>query len=109
MSGNDCLCRWHQPYATLNFDTVEDLRKFLDSAEPEWVRPETEKPNTDEYVLTIIDSKYENTSFEHAFELAEYLGDEGWRLEAYPDYTDFKVLAWMRLPRLPKWVEDKDA
>ena len=63
-----------------------------------WIPVSERLPEYDEFVLVTANGKHKNITFEHAIELAVYAKDEGWILEAYPDWIDPNVTAWMPLP-----------
>ena len=78
----------------------------------EWIPVSERLPEYDEFVLVTANGKHNNITFEHAIELAVYAKDkvyakdEGWILEAYPDWLEPNVTAWMPLPEPYKEQND---
>ena len=72
----------------------------------EWIPVSERLPEYDEIVLVTANGKHNNITFEHAIELAVYAKDEGWILEAYPDWIGPNVTAWMPLPEPYKEQND---
>ena len=71
--------------------------------ENKWI-PVTERlPEEDccEY-LVVVNGIYRFVSYERAVEIAVYDEEEGWVLEAYPNWQDPIVTHWMPLPEPPK-------
>lgn len=71
-------------------------------AERRWI-PVTERlPEPDTQVLAIVSGRWENITFDRAYELASWSADEGWIMEAWPDLEDPEVTHWTPLPEPPK-------
>lgn len=71
--------------------------------ENKWI-PVTErlpKENCGEYLI-VVNGIYRFERFERAVEIAVYDEEEGWVLEAYPNWQDPIVTHWMPLPEPPK-------
>lgn len=73
---------------------------------PEWIPVSERLPEPEKMVLLIVSGKIKNISFVDAYELGEFDTDEGWILEMWPEWKDYKVTHWMPLPELPE--EEKD-
>ena len=63
-----------------------------------WIPTSERLPEYDELVLVTANGKHKNITFGNAIELAVYAKDEGWILEAYPDWLEPNVTAWIELP-----------
>ncbi|MBO5355725.1 MAG: DUF551 domain-containing protein [Clostridia bacterium] len=76
---------------------------------PCWVDAAEELPDTDQFVLGIVNGKYENITFQNAIQLVEYDG-KCWYLDGYPQIDAVNVTHWMPLPMGPgkeiRTVED---
>lgn len=65
----------------------------------EWIPVSERLPeDPDESVLITVNGTYKNITFEDAIMLAVYDKVEGWILEAYPDWLEPNVTAWIELP-----------
>lgn len=49
-------------------------------------------------VLTLVDGKYKNISFERAPMICAWFGNEGWFCNEYPEWDNPGVTHWMPLP-----------
>lgn len=82
---------------------MADLLKKLDEerSRHRWISVEEQLPYPEEMVLVQISGKpVENITLHDALKLAEYNRDEGWILEAYPEWEEAAPVAWMSLPEL---------
>ena len=53
--------------------------------------------------MAIVDGKpRENIELIGAVEFAEYGKDEGWFIEAYPEWVSPNITYWMPIPETPK-------
>ena len=79
------------------------LRAAIDTlSEFEWVDPKVELPPEDIVVLVVVDGKpVPNLTLEDAYELASYSKDEGWIMDAYPEWENPVVKKWMYIPEVP--------
>lgn len=74
----------------------------------EWIPVSERLPEDhDESVLITVNGTYKNITFEDAIMLAVYDKVEGWILEAYPDWLEPNVTAWIELPE--PYKEDCEA
>ena len=66
-----------------------------------WIPAEEQLPGLDEVVLVQVSGKpVENITLHDALQLANYNRDEGWILEAYPEWEEAAPVAWMSLTEL---------
>lgn len=71
--------------------------------ENRWI-PVTERlPEADAFVLACVNGEYKTIKFLHAVMTAEY-DDEGWSIEAFPEWRNLVVTHWMPLPESPEEV-----
>lgn len=83
--------------------TVEDAEERGEIGRvPRWI-PVTERlpKNVNEH-LVIVNGVWKNIHFKNACEMATYSADEGWILEAFPDWDAPVVTYWMPLPEPPE-------
>lgn len=65
----------------------------------EWIPCSERLPEDSEtMVLVQVSGRIKNITFEDALELASYDPDDGWILDAYPDWEYAQPTAWMPLP-----------
>jgi hypothetical protein len=55
----------------------------------------------EEFVLVFVNGRYHNIKFAGAAEIAMY-DEDGWWIEAYPEWKNPRVTHWMPLPDVPK-------
>ena len=67
----------------------------------EWIDVRDRLPEAGEFVLVIVNGKNKNITFKNALELAEHT-EEGWHLEAFPEFPDPQISHWMPLPDPPE-------
>lgn len=87
---------------------VYDTNAILDSIDeqptvemPRWI-PVTERlPDKEEFVLVVVNGRWHNIKFVNAAEIAMY-DEDGWWIEAYPEWKNPKVSHWMPLPSAPE-------
>ena len=110
----DDLCDICRSADCANCFSDKDFEKWIDM-QPKlnaWIPVSERLPEYDEFVLVTANGKHNNITFEHAIELAVYAKDkvyakdEGWILEAYPDWLEPNVTAWMPLPEPYKEQND---
>lgn len=92
----NCLNRLHTAAA----DTIEAQKKRIAELEEErrWI-PVTERmPQSDNQVLVIVSGRWENITFDRAYELASWSADEGWIMEAWPELENPEVTHWRPMP-----------
>lgn len=78
-------------------DRIEEL-----SASP-WISVKDRLPELEGVLLVIVDGKpKENIELIGSVELAEYWRDEGWFIEAYPEWENPNITYWMSIPETPK-------
>lgn len=79
------------------------LREAIDTLSGfECVDPKVELPPEDSVVLVVADGKpASNLTLKDAYELASYSKDEGWIMEAYPEWENAVVKKWMHIPEVP--------
>lgn len=85
-------------------DTIEAQQKRIAELEEErrWI-PVTERmPENDNQVLAIVSGRWENITFDHAYELASWSAEEGWIMEAWPELENPEVTHWKPLPESVK-------
>lgn len=70
------------------------------SAGPRWVPVTESLPDTDRFVLGIVDGKHGHITLENAVQLVEYDGSSWW-LDGYPNIDAVNVTHWMALPEGP--------
>lgn len=76
---------------------LEHLRELI-KAERRWI-PVTERlPEGDNQVLAIVSGRWKNITFDHSYELANWNSDEGWIMDAWPEFENPDVSHWMPLP-----------
>lgn len=67
---------------------------------PDWIDVRDKMPEADEFVLVVVNGKHKNIAFVNAIEIAAH-DDEGWYIEAYPDFENPQISHWMPLPEPP--------
>ena len=68
---------------------------------PRWI-PATERlPDKEEFVLVVVNGRWHNIKFVNAAQIAMY-DEDGWWIEAYPEWKNPKVSHWMPLPSAPE-------
>lgn len=77
-------------------DRIEEL------SAPQWISVKDRLPELEGVFLAIVDGKpNETVELIGAVELAEYWKDEGWFIEAYPEWEYPNITHWMPIPRTP--------
>ncbi|MGN0567113.1 MAG: DUF551 domain-containing protein [Acutalibacteraceae bacterium] len=77
-------------------DRIEEL-----SASP-WISVKDRLPELEGVFLVIVDGKPTTTiTLINAVEIAEYWRDEGWFIEAYPEWENPNITYWMPIPEMP--------
>lgn len=67
-----------------------------------WMRADAHKPTDGGAVIAIVSGKpKKNVTLVNALEVATYDPDEGWIVEAWPEWTEARVSWWM-VPRMPE-------
>ena len=61
----------------------------------------------EEFVLVFVNGRYHNIKFAGAAEIAMY-DEDGWWIEAYPEWKNPRVTHWMPLPDAPKEDEKEE-
>lgn len=91
--GHEHNCSTHG--CAILLEAIDTLSGF------EWIDPKVELPPEDVVVLVVVDGKPgPNLTLEDAYEFASYSKDEGWILEAYPEWEDAVVKKWMNIPEV---------
>ena len=72
--------------------------------ERRWIPMRERLPEPDKQVLAIVSGRWENITFDRAYELVSWSSDEGWVMEAWPELEDPEVTYWMPLPEPPEEV-----
>lgn len=67
-----------------------------------WISVKDKLPEDGLGVLVVVSGEYQNITFEMALELANYIKNYGWIIEAYPEWDNPKVTHWQHLPQAPK-------
>lgn len=68
---------------------------------PRWI-PVTERlPDKEEFVLVVVNGRWHNIKFVNAAQIAMY-DEDGWWIEAYPEWKNPKVSHWLPLPEPPE-------
>ena len=70
--------------------------------ERRWIPVGERLPEPDKKVLAIVSGRWENITFDRAYELMSWSSDEGWIMEAWPELEDPEVTHWMPLPKPPE-------
>lgn len=70
--------------------------------ERQWIPVGERLPEPDKKVLAIVSGRWENITFDRAYELMSWSSDEGWIMEAWPELEDPEVTHWMPLPEPPE-------
>lgn len=99
-----------EPYAVIECMTKEDYDTFVRllkrGRDSEWIDPAVELPaDPEENVLILVSGSYGCITFKRAYELATYNSDDGWILDAYPEWENPHVLYWTPLPDMPEESE----
>lgn len=107
-----CTRSWKEPYATIELMTKEDYDTFKRLVElgcnKEWIDPQVELPaDPKQLVLVLVSGRYNNITFKHAYELANYIPGEGWILEEYPSWENPQISHWTLLPEMPDALRDE--
>jgi len=73
-----------------------------------WISVRDGLPETEDLVLAIVSGKPKsNITLIDAPEIASYWrDDDGWLIDAYPDWDNPKVTYWMPIPEMPKKKEN---
>lgn len=67
---------------------------------PRWI-PVTERlPEKEEFVLVVVNGRWRNIKFVNAAQIAMY-DEDGWWIEAYPEWKNPMVSHWMLMPEPP--------
>ena len=95
-----CMGCGHEHNCSTNGCAI--LREAIDTLSGfEWIDPKVELPPEYDIVLVIVDGKPSpNLTLKDAYELAYYSKDEGWILEAYPEWEDAVVKKWINIPEV---------
>ena len=101
-----------KPYAIVECKTKEDYDMLMRLVErgrnSEWIDPAIELPvDPKQLVLVIVSGRYNNITFKHAYELANYFPGEGWVLEQYPSWESPQISHWTLLPEMPEVMHEK--
>lgn len=88
-------------YQQTRIDQLEAELAML-RKERRWIPAGERLPEPDKQVLAIVSGRWENITFDRAYELASWSSDEGWIMEAWPELEDPEVTYWMPLPKLPE-------
>ena len=67
-----------------------------------WISVEERLPEDSSFYLTVVNGQYGSITFEEAVELGAYDQDEGWLIEAWPEWENPGVTHWRPLPELPE-------
>lgn len=65
-----------------------------------WYSPDEKLPPNDDFVITTVSGKVGNVEYDHAFEIASWLPDDGWwflNIDTEDKDGEIKVLAWCDL------------
>lgn len=81
---------------------AQELAKLRE--ERRWIPVGERLPEADEQVLAIVSGIWKNITFERAYELVNWSSDEGWIMEAWPEFENPEVTHWMPLPEPPEEV-----
>lgn len=87
------------------------LMGFQDAAEAvsespalRWIPVTEALPETDDFVLISVNGDYNNKIFLHAIMIGDYIADDGWMINEYPEIetvtANHLVEAWMPLPEM---------
>lgn len=87
---------------TLIAEDFIDLVNDADVVEvPRWI-PVTERmPDKEEFVLVVVNGRWRNIKFVNAAQIAMY-DEDGWWIEAYPEWKNPMVSHWMLMPEPPE-------
>lgn len=122
--GKDGVFReYKEPYCVIECHEKEDYDHIVEMVEcgekMRWIPAAVKLPEEDkcEY-LVLVNGEYTNDEyangpyatqrFERAVEIALYTEEEGWILEAYPDWDDPVITHWMPLPEPPEVDHDQN-
>ena len=80
----------------------QDWKEKWEDEAGRWI-PVTERlPEVgEEFVLVCVNGRHHNIKFAGAAEIAMY-DEDGWWIEAYPEWKNPRVTHWMPLPDAPK-------
>ena len=120
--GEDGVFReYKEPYCVIECPEKEDYDHIVEMVERgekmRWISAAVKLPEEDECeYLVIVNGEYTNDEyangpyatqrFERTVEIALYSKEEGWILEAYPDWDDPVITHWMPLPEPPEVKHD---
>ena len=85
-----------------DFEVAEAQELAKLRQERRWIPVGERLPEPDKQVLAIVSGRWENITFDRAYELASWSSDEGWVMEAWPELEDPEVTYWMSLPEPPE-------
>ena len=78
-------------------DRIEEL------SAPQWISVKDRLPELEGVFLVIVDGKpNKNVELIGSVEFAEYWNDEGWCIEAYPEWQSPNITHWMSIPETPR-------
>jgi len=67
-----------------------------------WIPCGERMPDSQRDVLVIASGKVGNIRLENSVEIGNFIRDEGWILEMWPEWEDPNVTHWMPLPEQPE-------
>ena len=69
----------------------------------DWLPKDDARVDDGDRVLVIVSGRpNEHTLYRNAYEIAEYYYEDGWYIDAYPEWEDPQVTYWMPLPERPE-------
>lgn len=89
----------------MNYNLAQKIIREAPVAEVfgQWIEVADRVPKDgDQFVLGVVNGKYENITFDNAIQIVEYVAGEGWLMDGYERLGYVNVTHWMPLPAGPE-------
>ena len=78
-------------------EAAEEIGRLRTAEKDAW-KPAGEPPKDERFVLVRVSGRYKNIRFQDVVTTGAYYGEEGWELEAWPEWEKPGVTQWRELP-----------